>query len=1101
MIDFFSFLEPLTQPLRGRSLLFVTSDGEAAEARFALDPDLSHWLKTHGVGVNQTTYREISIQLLDGYHSLVLGGFPKTDDPDMVDFVLKRTMPVVLEAVGKGLGVLLMVDDHYSRLFEPLNRALSPLGLEVLCEDVWEPDPDRRGVMPSSPEIATLRVDPAIGSPVSIPAGGVVLPCGWQSGVWPLLADDSSWTPILRGSPESESKVLRKSEPGRGGAAPLLAAARSWGKGRLAVLPCHSTFFFGNGLHARWGRGWFFQTADNAQFIASLLGWLTEPRGERPMAKAIPRSALGSMPWFHPVPLVEQPTRLEPLKGLVAIDPGSENLSTRVAELADEARLNGFDWAVFAPREEVLDSKGWEKLVAACRLASSEEFAALPSVDFCASKDFGARGLAVLPRFWPPRSANRRFVIQMIEEGGGWQIFSSPWNSPQPAWNIGGFQGIEISGHDGVDQKLVGRGEEIFLNLQAHDWFLSPVTRFHATNAGEIQAAASVDEATWVLAVNAADVASRIPRIESCEFSEVFVSGGPLLREFWMEGPGVTRDVWEGRYYTWSDDSAEEMALHIAVESVAPLREVVLWESGSVLARFAPQGTKFRTRFVKPNDRSARNYWVTATDTEGGRLIGMARRTKSGTFRAHGGGDRMNTYGSVVVPTPRGEFDLRKRRCSTSATMLFGLGWRQHHLNIYPPVPAVDYTPEGGEWGAPSGRLERVYLNPELRTVQGISGERVLEDRLGIIHTGDEGAELRETIDRHEVVSAGPHTTAQKMHLEKFSPEASGIEEIADFRATGRYVFGRWNPEGGPLVFRFEREIVFKRDVDPVAPFRVLRLQADSDTLLKSFLLRPRFQAGEVVPTECAAPWREVLTGGLAGVFPQPWGSFGFAHLSGAKLVARVVRGDGVAALEAALPVPDGGRFKKGESVCVAMLVLVGGKAGEGVEFFNQVGEALVDDPQRGCAMLQGVCEGGNYPVRLHASNHATKWILPETSKNLPFFAEISGFQTGDAVWACEEERNEWRPLAVFEDKAFFTVPAHWRAIVAGAPFVAAAEGLYVFLSKFSSGWRLRVHNPRAEEIRSTLRSNPAFARLRPWRANCAVPAGGDEVFEISHTE
>lgn len=1096
-----SFLDPLAKALCGRSILFVTSDGEAAEARFALDPDLALWLENNGVRANQTSYREISAELLDDYHILVLGGFPKTDDPGMVELVLKRTMPVILESAGKGLGVLFMVDDHYSRLFDPLNRALLPLGLEVLCEDLWEPDSARRGVMPSSPEIATLRVDRAIGSPVSVPAGGVVLPCGWQSGVWPLLAHDPAWMSILRGSPESESKVLRKSEPGRGGVAPVLVSARFWGMGRVAVLPCHSTFFFGNGLHVRWGRGWFFQTAGNAEFLASLLGWLAKPRGERSLVKAIPRSVLGSMPWFHSVAPGEQPARLKPLKGLVAIDPGSDNLSARVVELADAARRKGFQWAVFAPREEVLGDKGWEELVAACGLASGEDFAALPAVDFCASRDFGARGLAVLPRFWPPRSANRRFVIQMIEEGGGWQIFSSPWNSQQPPWNIGGFQGIEISGHEGVEQKLAGRSDEIFLSLQAHDWFLSPVARFHATNAAEIQAAASIDEATWVLAENPADVAARIPRIESCEFSEVFVSGGPLLREFWMEGPGVTRDVWEGRYYTWSDDPAEEMILHIAVESALPLREVVLWESGFVLARFAPVGDTFRTRFVKPNDRSARNYWVTATDAKGGRLIGMARRTKSGTFRAHGGGDRMNTYGSVVVPTPRGEFDLRGRRCSTSATMLFGLGWRQHHLNIYPPVPAVDYTPEGGEWGAPSGRLERVYLNPELYTVQGISGERVLEDRMGFVHTGDEGAELRETINRHEVVPSGRHTTAEKLHLEKFSPEASFVEEIAEFRATGRYVFGRWNPEGGPLIFRFEREIVFKCDVEPLAPMRLIRLQADSDALLKSFLLRPRFQSADVNLIEDADSWKAVAPGGLAGVFPQPWGSFGFANLSGAGLVTRVVRKDGVAALEAGLPIPERGHFKTGEVVRVVLLVVVGGKEGEGVEFFEQLGSALLDDPGRGCAMIQGVCEGGSFPVRLRASNHAAKWSLPKTSENLPFFAEIAGLQPGDAVWACEEERDEWRPLAVFEDKAFFTVPSGWRMIVAGAPFVADAAGLNVFLSRFSTGWRLRVHNPGDTEILAAIRSNPAFARLRSWHAKCAVPAGGERVFEISHTK
>ena len=69
------------------------------------------------------------------------------------------------------------------------------------------------------------------------------------------------------------------------------------------------------------------------------------------------------------------------------------------------------------------------------------------------------------------------------------------------------------------------------------------------------------------MATSVQDVTDRIPKVGHCEFNEVFVSGGPLLREFWMEGPGVTRDVWEGRYYTWSQDPREVALLHIKVTS------------------------------------------------------------------------------------------------------------------------------------------------------------------------------------------------------------------------------------------------------------------------------------------------------------------------------------------------------------------------------------------------------------------------------------------------------------------------------------------------------------------------------------------------------
>ncbi len=1082
-------LQSLGKAISGRSLLFVTSEGAAAETRFAVDPEIAEALEAAGVRVNQTSYERLDEHVAAAHDAVILGAFPKTDAPELVDEVLSQTFPALLRAVGGGAGLLLMVDDHYARIFIPLNEALAPLGIEVLCEDIHDSDPERNGRIATSPEIATLVADAAGG------ACRVLVPNGWQSGVWPLLVSDPAWRPLLQGSPTSEARVLRHEQAGRGGKSPVLAAVRNYGKGRIAVLAAHNTFFFGNGMHPRWGRGLFLSACDNAEFLTSLLVDLCAPRPPRRLADRIVLPGPGVMPWFMPVPADEQPVRLEPQRGLVAVEVSLDGKGPGAEELAQAARDAGFSWAVFAARSEDLGDDGWRRLCDECARVSDGSFRALPAVDFQADNDFGARGLAVLTEFWPPRGTNRRFVIQMIEEGGGWLIFSSPWASPVPPWNVGGFQGFEIAGYDGPLLEPCGKAQDSFFRLQSHDWFLAPVARFHVRDAEGIRDAAA-RESTYVMANSATDVVDRIPKVGHCEFAEVFVSGGPVLREFWMEGPGMTRDVWEGRYYTWSQDPNEVAVLHIKVTAAKRLKEVVLWDSGRVLARFFPNGHHFAADYEIPNTRASRSYWVTATDRAGGRLVGMARRTKSGHFRAHGGGDRMNTYGSVIVPTERGEFELRGERSSTSATMLFGLGWRQHQLNIYPPVPAVDYQPEGGEWGAPHGRLERIYLNPVAFTAGGIVGQRVLEERAGFDFTSDEAALLEERITLDERVPAGPLTTAADVHLEKFSPPGSLVGELREFRATGRYLFGRWIPDGGPVLARFEREIKFLEDVTAESrggiALRLLRMQADSDGFLKNV-----FIGGTACPA-CVRPVAELSEGMLAGsdavagIFPQPYGSFGFLQLEGPPLVARTSTENGVTALEAGLALPPGGIWEAGSSVRVVLLLVVSGKSDDGETLFRNLREWADEPDGNRLVMTHGHCAGGHYPVVIDAMDGAASWTMNRTaaSVRVPMLAAVRGFRAEDSVWACSHGGEAILPVAVHDSIAYFTVPDDWTDVLIAAPVIVSPPCVMTRLWPGEGGWNLSLHNNSDKPVAAEWRANPHFPWKRDHRGGQVLEAG-----------
>ncbi|OJU98394.1 MAG: hypothetical protein BGO12_12435 [Verrucomicrobia bacterium 61-8] len=1106
-----NFIDSGMERLKGKAILGVCASGVAAEARFAVDPDYKQRLEAAGVIVNQAYYEQLSGELLAQHDMVYLVGFPKTDSPDYVRLIENEKKPLLRAFVEQGGGLLVFVDDHYGRLFEPLNRFLADFNAEVLCEPLFEKNSVNNGKLPTSPEIATLRTTALnFRHPVLDGVREIVVPNAWQAGVWPLRLD-AEWEVLASGEATVESRILWQEEVATFRQSPPFCAARRVGAGRLAIFSAHSTFFLGNGMHRRWD-GHFFSEAQNDRFIVNLLTWLSEESMRKRASSSLTLiDENQTMDWFTSVPADKQPMTWPVHKGLVGLRSSLSGGSHSVAELCRAAREAGFAWVVFAEREEELPDANWPRLVAECEAESSDTFSALPGVDFLARNDFDNRGIVILPRFWPRRLENRRFIIQMIEEGGGFLVFSQPSAAHIPAWNNGGFQGMEIITYSG-DGEVIGEAFGLYEKLQAHDWFLAPIARYHVTTPEQIAALASRTGLfhTYAAAPSPGKVRDSLPKIEGMEYQELFVSSGPLIEQFWMEGPGMIKDIWEGRYYVWSLSPEEVMTIHSRVSGPSPIEELQVWDDDKVCAAQHPHQTEVEFALPRANDRRCRSYRLVVRDGEGGAAWSTARRVRGSRFQAHGGGDRMNTYGSHYFPHPRGEFTLLGERCSASATMLFGLGWRQHQLNIYPPMATVDFHPEGGEWGAPAGRVERVHLNPIIHTTEGTEIERPLESRLGFDFASHEAAVLQDGVDHFEDVNYAStldgYIPYARPHLEKCSPGVARYGEARLINAEMTYRFGRWRPEGGPVVMRMDVKITAKRDLE-IAPcdglsLRVLAMETDLDR----FVSQLHFLAAESVHTSIDYPGAFTLCPlgekGYVAASEQPYGSFGVYQLEGAPFTARAGKVSGHCELEVGWQLTSGARFPKGHSWAASLLLVIPGTP-RGGDYFHRLHEALADGDSRWTFTRGTRADTGAYPVRVAVKDYAVAFkraVSPVLNEcGVGELLEISGLQDNWSVLAFDRQRGG-RPLGCARGVAYWTLPDFDLEAVVGHPVISECEELRIQVVPKDGGLQIWTHNPTSHLVESGIRNNPAFPALSYFLQTFSLfPGASQETFIPLH--
>jgi len=314
----------------------------------------------------------------------------------------------ILDAfMARGGGVFVCNPEGYWHLniWGPSNEWLVKLGAKPRWELLQDSDKTNlyRDIMGCQLSWSTDVV-----APVNDGVRGV-LTLTWNSttGVEPPMSFDFSpdWNVVVRGAathkttPEKRNDIPLQpwipKEPVTG--SPALLGIRSFEKGRMAVLGIRSHWLFTvNGncptTEAMLTAGTAGKPSDWLKVFANTFKWLAEPSLKAGMGGAVTPDTILNPPvyqWEKAKPLdwsttpdikdiPDQPS----IRGLIGARTALSSGKGTVADYVKAAKDAKLQYIVFLEDSLVMDQDKWKQLVADCKTASDEGFAAIPGLTY-----------------------------------------------------------------------------------------------------------------------------------------------------------------------------------------------------------------------------------------------------------------------------------------------------------------------------------------------------------------------------------------------------------------------------------------------------------------------------------------------------------------------------------------------------------------------------------------------------------------------------------------------------------------------------------------------------------------------------------------------
>jgi len=465
--------DPKTGGKRGApvSVLFVMGQGGAGQ--LPLDPTVAKKLHGRGYLLRTVSDREpLTLDYLRQFNVVVLAGLSDFNGGSyyapggVVLLNVAENVKLLQQYVGEGGGLVVvpLMAEAGSQVAATLNAALAPWEMEI----GWETVRDDANAIPGhkaghaayvyswTRNIAKSAITEGVHA-LAYP--GVCMRWDDAYSTNPLLPKGRAWKPLAWG--ERSSKCVRLGDgyrwvDGDSGRAPVLAAARDAGKGRVAVVGIGAYYLLSYAFDDKRTevgenstgplRGIAFERGDGntpsdwgilfdnllrwtaeATTRAGLGGrpgpWETKLKPRRLPDEPIPDFAVVDwekveLPptWAHhspnirywrgspfydeiPDPLVTKPQEINKL----LVGPRTRYSEGRgsIAQWARAAKAAGYRAIVFAERFEKLRAEDWPKIIAECKRNSTKDFACLQGMDI--ADDYGNRYLILGNTNFPPR--------------------------------------------------------------------------------------------------------------------------------------------------------------------------------------------------------------------------------------------------------------------------------------------------------------------------------------------------------------------------------------------------------------------------------------------------------------------------------------------------------------------------------------------------------------------------------------------------------------------------------------------------------------------------------------------------------------------------
>jgi len=378
----------------------------------------------------------------------------------------------------------------------------------------------------------------------------------------PILLEDAAWTAVVRGMPESlGAKGINYTEwePVPGQAAPVLAACRAVGKGRVAVLGVNPFYTLSHGF-ATIDRGWIGESntgpvdgiflergdgqegSDGLRLLVNMFRWLgagARAAGlggyDADRLAALPEAEAAALPaWLS----WSEAAGGRLVKVLIGARSRASDGQATVAELAAAARAAGFEILVMTETFENLTRAAWQEAVAACEQASDDGLAVMPGFEI--EDVYQNRYLCFGSRLFPDAvmlSPDRRRLVRTnylsLGFGTHFTAIHRPGSTPMDHRLLKHYSGISVYTYD-------GKGVQVDDGTAAWEWQLAnvsnpiPLVVHEVRSAAEVTAAAESGHQLYMQADTVQNAAWYL-RAGMQHFWEqpvlFLVSEGPLVRE------------------------------------------------------------------------------------------------------------------------------------------------------------------------------------------------------------------------------------------------------------------------------------------------------------------------------------------------------------------------------------------------------------------------------------------------------------------------------------------------------------------------------------------------------------------------------------------
>lgn len=449
-----------------------------------------------------------------------------------------------------------------------------------------------------------------------------------------MKALDDSWTTDV----QTESTATPND-----GAAPILMAHRTYGKGRIVILTMDPRFGVASGSHEAYGNYILGDNAGDKQLYRNIYDWLGEPSMEQGnvFKKASEAPEITTVSARKPAENVADSeldskltdpsngmVNMNQYKGLIGIQSNLSGGTSSVEDLCSAAVNKGYQYLVFAEDYTKMTEDKYNDLVSRCDAinAKNSGFSAIPGLSLpSADKDEepryygkGKRIVFNLKR-WPTQeeATSPEWYHLLFNQSWPSVIVSEPNLNANSPWQLMFYTGIAIDTYNGNTQ--IDEASDLYRRLVSSDYRLIPVAVSYLKSVDELND--YNDAVTYVYSKNVSEIKNNIQTFGGSGTS--YSSTGPKIGFKYASATSAT--------YAGSGEELftnQKFALDISASSDAQLKDVTVYRDADVFEKFNPQSTSFKKTLYLTKDAN-HAFTVVVTDVNGKRAVSNSVRTGS----------------------------------------------------------------------------------------------------------------------------------------------------------------------------------------------------------------------------------------------------------------------------------------------------------------------------------------------------------------------------------------------------------------------------------------------------------------------------------------